>query len=84
MDYLKWERDVIYLLMERDIYPHYLLKDTKDGIVWESFYKIDDRFQITDTNIVFKNEVDAKRYCEINAKVKIKEQIQYLQSLLAN
>ena len=84
MDYLKWERDVIYLLKERNVYQHYLLKDTKDGTVWESYYKINDEFKITDTNITFKNEIDAKRYCEINAKAKIEEQIEYLKSLLVN
>jgi len=76
MDYLKWEEDAIYL--------YYLLKDTKDGVVWESYYKTHDGFQIKDTNIVFKNEIDAKRYCEINAKAKIEEQIEYLKSLLVD
>ena len=84
MNYLKWKSDVIYVLEERYIYPYYLLKDNKDNMVWESFYKIEGRFQITDTSIVFRNEVDAKRYCEINAQVKIKEQIQYLKSLLVD
>ena len=82
MKNLRWEPDVIYLFKEMDIFPHYLLKDPKDNIVWESYYKAPDRFQINKTNIVFKNEIDARRYCEINARTKIEEQIKYLKSLL--
>ena len=84
MNRLEWEKDVVYLLAEENTSTNYMLKDQKDNLVWESYYKTKDGFQINKTDITFKNEFDARRYCEINAKVKIEEKIKYLQSLLVD